>query len=85
MPKCPTCGTAGAYIGFSSIECPNRTCEHFKEQPVKMICYCCGQEGHDPSDCPEQKPGQDNNESDGPPSMYSAGHYSSPPPDWAGD
>lgn len=27
--NCPKCGTAGAYVGFTSIECNNRDCEHY--------------------------------------------------------
>ncbi|RJR08379.1 hypothetical protein C4588_05610 [Candidatus Parcubacteria bacterium] len=28
--KCPACGSDDAYIGFSEIECENKTCKHFK-------------------------------------------------------
>lgn len=27
--KCPACGESGAYVGFSTVECPNRRCRHF--------------------------------------------------------
>ena len=26
---CPTCGTEGAYVGFSDVECPNPSCVHY--------------------------------------------------------
>lgn len=29
--SCPTCGTGGAYVGLSTVECLNETCVHFKE------------------------------------------------------
>lgn len=47
MAKCPSCGTPGAYIGFSSIECRNSKCEHFV-QGMEHICPCCGIAGHVP-------------------------------------
>ena len=37
-PNCPTCGVAGAYIGFSRIECANTYCKHFTEKQ-KSILY----------------------------------------------
>lgn len=46
MAKCPTCGTPGAYVGFSSIECRNSKCIHFV-QNEELICPCCGIAGHD--------------------------------------
>ena len=27
--KCPTCGHEGAYVGFTTVECLNRSCRHF--------------------------------------------------------
>lgn len=27
--KCPSCGGPDAYLGFSSIDCPNNKCKHF--------------------------------------------------------
>jgi hypothetical protein len=27
--KCPTCDQEGAYIGFTTVECLNRSCRHF--------------------------------------------------------
>lgn len=33
---CPCCGTPNAYVGFSSIECRNPDCEHFKPEPPKV-------------------------------------------------
>ena len=29
---CPTCGSEGAYVGFSTIECPNPPCRHFNHK-----------------------------------------------------
>ncbi len=29
MPNCTACGTPGAYIGFTSVECRNPSCAHF--------------------------------------------------------
>lgn len=31
MSKCPVCGTDGAYIGLSKVECLNRDCKYFDE------------------------------------------------------
>jgi len=28
--KCPYCGTEGAYQGFTTVECPNPNCGHYK-------------------------------------------------------
>lgn len=78
MPKCPKCGTAGAYVGFSEIECRNHRCDHYKFG-MKPYCTCCGGE-HEADDCKTGEP-----EQEGPPSMFSADNYSSPPPDWHGD
>ncbi len=49
MALCPTCNTPGAYIGFSSVECRNPQCEHFRAA-VETICPCCGKVGHTPSE-----------------------------------
>lgn len=27
--KCPACSTDGAYVGFATVECANKTCRHF--------------------------------------------------------
>jgi len=27
--RCPACGTERAYVGFSSVECPNPLCQHY--------------------------------------------------------
>ena len=27
--KCPACGYGGAYVGFTMVECLNRSCRHF--------------------------------------------------------
>ena len=78
MPKCPICGTNGAYVGFNTIECRNYDCIHFKLETKAVTCYCCGQEGHDPSDCPEQMKSDADKQADGPPSMYSGNGNSSP-------
>jgi len=43
MPICTACGTPGAYIGFSTIECRNPDCDHFKLEE-KKLCPCCGKE-----------------------------------------
>lgn len=51
MADCPTCGAADAYIGFNSIECRNKNCEHFKIDEEKT-CSCCGGTGHDSVYCP---------------------------------
>lgn len=29
--NCPKCGFSNAYVGFSSVECMNKDCEHFKD------------------------------------------------------
>ncbi len=31
MSKCPRCGTDGAYVGFSSVECLLKSCLHYSE------------------------------------------------------
>src|SRR5437870_3598448 len=28
--KCPSCGDPNAYVGFSSVECPNPNCKNYK-------------------------------------------------------
>lgn len=32
--KCPSCGSDGAYIGFSTTECVNMNCVHYSEKQV---------------------------------------------------
>lgn len=34
--KCTQCGTDGAYVGFSTVECVNPACQHFKSQLPKL-------------------------------------------------
>jgi hypothetical protein len=51
MPRCPLCNTAGAYVGFSSIECRNPECTHYV-QAMEALCPCCGIAGHVPSEEP---------------------------------
>jgi len=73
MPKCPVCGTSGAYIGFSSIECPNEKCEHFKLEE-KRACGCCGSFEHSVDSCQNTLSEEyDDSGGNGPPSKYSAG------------
>lgn len=50
MPKCPECGAARAYVGFSSVECRNPKCRHYKPQ----ICPYCKKDGHFEEDCPNK-------------------------------
>ena len=45
MALCPLCKHPGAYIGFNSIECRNRACEHFVLFE-EHICPCCGRPNH---------------------------------------
>lgn len=38
---CPTCGSAGAYVGFTEVECSNARCVHHKPvAAVKAERYC---------------------------------------------
>lgn len=32
--KCPECGNSDAYMGFSSIDCPNESCRHYQGNPT---------------------------------------------------
>lgn len=32
---CPTCGDADAYIGATSVDCPNPACDHFSQEQLK--------------------------------------------------
>lgn len=85
MTKCPKCGTPEAYIGFNSIECRNPDCEHFVLEE-KKTCGCCGKDDHGVESCPSTlSEDYDDSGGNGPPSLYSAGQTSSPPPDWHGD
>jgi hypothetical protein len=34
--KCPSCGSDDAYVGLSSIDCPNKTCLHFQGGAVSL-------------------------------------------------
>lgn len=39
--KCPACGMDGSYVGFSTVECPNPKCVHYKvgmSDTVKRTC-----------------------------------------------
>ena len=51
MATCPICQWPGAYVGFSSVECRNPSCEHFVLVEEKL-CPCCGKAFHEPNeDC----------------------------------
>ena len=52
MAKCPECGEPDAYVGYSSVECRNKKCKHFKLDR-RLICSCCGGEGHSYVECPK--------------------------------
>lgn len=32
---CPSCNNPDAYVGFTSVECPNKECQHFEPSMVK--------------------------------------------------
>jgi len=34
--NCPACNTPGAYVGFTSVECVNAECEHFRP-PAELL------------------------------------------------
>jgi len=34
--KCPSCGSNEAYVGFSDIDCPNKTCTHFRGSAAQL-------------------------------------------------
>jgi len=34
--KCPSCGSDEAYVGFSDIDCPNKSCKHFQGSAVSL-------------------------------------------------
>lgn len=84
MAECPSCGGRDAYIGFSSIECPNEKCEHYKIE-MKKKCACCGNEGHEVGSCPSGLGADyDDSAGNGPPPIHSAAPPSSgPPPDYS--
>jgi hypothetical protein len=43
MAFCPSCHTAGAYVGFTVIECRNPGCTHFKVMVEEAEAHtCCG-------------------------------------------
>jgi hypothetical protein len=47
MSLCPTCKTPGAYVGFTSVECRNPDCQHFKDtlfdpQPSQTVALSNG-------------------------------------------
>lgn len=88
MAKCPVCDTPGAYVGFNSIECRNKDCEHYKFEEKKNVCGCCGSEGHFSAECPTAQSSE--YDESGPPPNYSGSpdgltYSSPPPPDWHGD
>lgn len=37
MSKCTVCGTDGAYVGFTSIECSNTKCRCYKPKPEEDV------------------------------------------------
>ena len=50
MAECPDCKAPNAYVGFSSIECRNKNCTHFKLE-LKPACGCCGSFDHETPGC----------------------------------
>jgi hypothetical protein len=39
--ECPSCGDSRAYVGFTSVECPNGDCEHYdgSEQSLAKLSW----------------------------------------------
>ncbi len=35
--KCPSCGSKDVYIGLTNVECSNKKCTFFKEQPTGFV------------------------------------------------
>jgi len=87
MASCPICGTPGAYVGFNSIECRNKKCEHFVLQET-LSCGCCGGD-HFTVECPSGKASEgDSDDSSLPPASRARKRkkkHQDPPPEWHGD
>jgi hypothetical protein len=57
--KCPACGTEGAYVGITLVECINISCKHFSAKQIektetleiKVDCEDCEEDGCDECGC----------------------------------
>jgi hypothetical protein len=39
MSECPSCGTRGAYIGFSSVDCINKECKFYSSKHAALYAW----------------------------------------------